>query len=152
MKKFDLNKPLIQLRVEEEKYRYWTIRNAVEGTQIFGGIGSGKSSGAGQFIALKYLAAGFGGLVLTVKPDEVEVWKDYCQRANRSDDLIIVDPSHNNYFNFLEYESGGKNITENVVQVLKTVIRAGEDKAGGKGEDLFLGTALDIFINNVIDL
>jgi len=152
MKKFDLNTPLIELRGEEETCRYWTIRNAVEGTQIFGGIGSGKSSGSGQFIALKYLAAGFGGLVLTVKPDEVEVWKDYCQRANRSDDLIIVDPSHNNYFNFLEYESGGKNITENVVQVLKTVIRAGEDKAGGKGDDSFWETALDMLITNVIDL
>jgi len=53
----------------ETHTNYWTIRNAVEGVQIFGGIGSGKTSGSGRVIALRYLASGFGGLVLTAKHD-----------------------------------------------------------------------------------
>jgi|GEM_PF-4259272 len=43
----------------------WTLRNAVEGVQIFGGIGSGKTSGSGRMLGLKYLSAGLGGLVLS---------------------------------------------------------------------------------------
>lgn len=33
----------------------------------FGSIGSGKTSGSGQALALAYLRAGFGGLVLCAK-------------------------------------------------------------------------------------
>ena len=66
---FDLDTTLIDLHGETQD-GIWTVRDAVEGVQIFGGIGSGKTSGSGRMIALKFLKAGFGGLVLTVKPDE----------------------------------------------------------------------------------
>lgn len=134
----------------------WTIRDAVEGVQIFGGIGSGKTSGSGRMLALKYLAAGFGGLVLTVKPDEKEVWQEYCRMTGRENDLIIVSPDSKNTFNFLEYESSSvgeqKSSAVNIVQVLKTVIRASEEKSGGKSDDPFWETALDMLISNIIDL
>ncbi|MBS0645190.1 MAG: TraM recognition domain-containing protein [Verrucomicrobia bacterium] len=134
----------------------WTIRDAVEGVQIFGGIGSGKTSGSGRMLALKYLAAGFGGLVLTVKPDEREVWQEYCRMTGREKDLIIVAPGGKNTFNFLEYESAAisekKSSAVNIVQVLKTVIRASEEKSGGKSDDPFWETALDMLISNIIDL
>lgn len=133
----------------------WTIRNAVEGVQIFGGIGSGKTSGSGRMLALKYLAAGFGGLVLTAKPDEKELWEKYCAIAGRSKDLLIVEPGRENYFNFLDYESHGSSgsaMTENIVQVLKTVINASEEQSGKSGQDPFWETALDMLIFNVIDL
>ena len=52
----------------------WSIRDAFEGVQIFGAVGSGKTSGSGETIARAFLAAGFGGLVLTAKPDERELW------------------------------------------------------------------------------
>lgn len=134
----------------------WSIRDAVEGVQIFGGIGSGKTSGSGMFIASKYLNNGFGGLVLTVKPDEKATWIAYCKKANRLDDLIIVEPKGEHFFNFLEYESqsrdGGMAITENIVQVLKTVIRANEEKSGGKKDDRFWEDSLDMLMSNIIDL
>lgn len=129
----------------------WTVRNAVEGVQIFGGIGSGKTSGSGRFLALKYLSAGFGGLVLTVKPDEKDLWVEYCALAGRSDDLIIVEDGRENYFNFLEYESKNGD-TENIVQVLKTVIRASEEKAAGVNQDPFWEAALDMLMFHVVDL
>ncbi len=42
----------------------------MRGVQIFGGIGSGKSTGSGRTLVLKYLNAGFGGIVLCGKVDE----------------------------------------------------------------------------------
>lgn len=155
MTSFDLDQPLIEL-VSQTSRNYWTLRHAFEGTQIFGGIGSGKTSGSGRMLAIKFLKAGFGGLVLTVKPDEKDMWIDYCRTANRLHDLIIIEPGGKYSFNFLDYESqalqGQDSITENIVEVLKTVIRAGEEKSSGKSDDPFWETALDMLIFNVIDL
>lgn len=134
----------------------WTIRNAIEGVQIFGGIGSGKTSGSARTLALKYLKNGFGGLVLTVKKEERENWVEYCRLTGRSNDLIIVEPNGKYHFNFLEYENANnassKDVTDNIVQVLKTVIRASEEKSSGKNDDPFWETALDMLIFHVIDL
>ncbi|MFD2520386.1 type IV secretory system conjugative DNA transfer family protein [Emticicia soli] len=152
MTDFDLDKALIEFSSQTNSGN-WTIRHAVEGVQIFGGIGSGKSSGSGRTLALKYLKAGFGGLVLTVKPDEKEEWQSYCKLAGREKDLLVLEPGGEYHFNFLQYEArqSTQSITENIVQVLKTVIRAGEEK-GGKSDDPFWETALDMLIFNVIDL
>lgn len=152
MGNFDLDFPLIEF-ASNSATSYWTIKHAVEGVQIFGGIGSGKSSGSGRTLALKYLKAGFGGLVLTVKPDEKEAWKEYCQLSGRQNDLLILEPNGQYHFNFLQYEAeqSKESITENVVEVLKTVIRAGEEK-NGKSDDPFWEVALDMLLFNVIDL
>ncbi|TFF36172.1 type IV secretory system conjugative DNA transfer family protein [Mucilaginibacter psychrotolerans] len=154
MDAFDLDNPLIQF--DDNNEQTWTIRHAVEGVQIFGGIGSGKTSGSGRMIALKYLRHDFGGLILTVKPDEKSAWQEYCKLAGRSNDLIIIEPGGTACFNFLQYESsqafGKEAITENIVEVLKTVIRASEEKDTGKSDDAFWETALDMLIFNVIDL
>lgn len=152
MEAFDLDTPLLNLS-NSNTTSQWTARQAVEGVQIFGGIGSGKSSGSGRTLALKYLKAGFGGLVLTVKPQERAEWEEYCKLAGRKkEDLIIVSPHEKNYFNFLEYESQGREMTDNIVQVLKTVINASEEKSGKQSSDSFWETALDMLLFNVIDL
>lgn len=152
---FDLDQPLIDL-VSSAERNSWTARHAVEGVQIFGGIGSGKTSGSGRLLALKYLLNGFGGLVLTVKPDEKAAWQEYARLTGREADLLILEAGGQHSFNFLQYESeqstGQKAITENIVEVLKTVIRAGEEKDAGKSDDAFWETALDMLIFNVIDL
>ncbi|WP_276366261.1 TraM recognition domain-containing protein [Chryseolinea sp. H1M3-3] len=151
---FDLDTPLIEIQGKLQN-DIWTIRHAVEGVQIFGGIGSGKSSGSGRFLALKYLRAGFGGLVLTVKPDEREEWIKYCRLVNRIHDLVVISSQNDNFFNFLDYETernSGGQLTENLVDVLKTVIRAGSEKSHGKSEDPFWENALDMLLFNVIDL
>lgn len=151
----NINLDTALFEIENEKL-CWTIRDAVEGVQIFGGIGSGKTSGSGEFLASKFLRNGFGGLVLTVKPDEKTLWERYCSNANRTEDLIIVEPEGEHFFNFLEYESEPKKfnvaITENIVQVLKTVIRASDDKSSGKKDDPFWEDALDMLMFRIIDL
>jgi hypothetical protein len=152
---YNLEETLLQFG---DKYgaSYWSIRDAVEGVQIFGGIGSGKTSGSGRMIALKYLKAKFGGLVLTVKEEEKNDWIEYCRLTGREQDLIIVEPRGDYYFNFLNYESSktaqGSSVAQNLVQVLKTVIRASADKAGHSSDDSFWEKALDMLIANTIDL
>jgi hypothetical protein len=130
------------------------MRHAVEGVQIFGGIGSGKTSGSGRTLALKYLQAGFVGLVLTAKLDEKALWQDYCAQTGRTADLVVLEPGGLHQFNFLAYEAaaGPQSLTTNVVQVLKTVIRAAEEKGGGRSDDGFWDNALDMLLVNVIDL
>jgi len=154
-KSFGLDAPLIKFEGDLGT-TVWTIRDAVEGVQIFGGIGSGKTSGSGRLFAYKYLANGFGGLVLTAKADEKQLWQKYCKDTGRLDDLIILEPNGDHFFNFLEYEStntpSGKPLTQNLVQVLKTVIRASEEKSSGKKDDPFWDNALDMLITNAIDL
>lgn len=149
---YNLDTPIIELNGTKSGKAVWTARNAVEGVQIFGGIGSGKTSGSGRMLALKYLHAGWGGLVLTVKPDEKKLWQDYCEATGRTADLIVVEPGSGWYFDFLDYEGkDGSAYTENIVQVLKTVMQASKEKAGRSDED-FWETALDMLLTNTIDL
>src|ERR1017187_3883532 len=67
----------------------WRIKDACEGTMIFGGTGSGKTSGSGRALATSFLAAGFGGLVLCAKPDEPALWRSYAAETGRETDLLI---------------------------------------------------------------
>ncbi|MVM34459.1 TraM recognition domain-containing protein [Spirosoma sp. HMF4905] len=155
MHDYDLDQPLIDLISAVERTS-WTARHAVEGVQIFGGIGSGKTSGSGRLFAHKYLINGFGGLVLTVKPDEKLIWQEYCQQTGREDDLLILEPGGQHSFNFLNYvsavEDGEGSLTDNIVQVLKTVIRSGQEQNSGRSDDAFWESALDMLIFNILDL
>ena len=69
------------------------MADACEGAAILGGTGAGKTSGSGRHLALGYLRAGMGGLVLTAKSDERALWKSYCHEAGRLEDLIVFSPS-----------------------------------------------------------
>lgn len=80
----DLDKPILSIPYPGGSAE-WTMRDAVEGVQIFGGIGSGKTSGSGKMLALKYLAHEFGRLVLTAKPDEKDLWIQYCKITIKDD-------------------------------------------------------------------
>jgi len=68
----------------------WTIRDACEGTAVFGALGSGKTSGSGQALARAFLSNNLGGLILTAKRDEAETWRRYCAETGRDSSLIPV--------------------------------------------------------------
>jgi hypothetical protein len=75
----------------------WTIGDAVEGTQVFGATGSGKTSGSGRALAREFIRNGFGGLVLTAKPDDLSQWIGYFRGAGATDEqicerVIVVEP------------------------------------------------------------
>lgn len=152
---FDLDTPIVSLR-DLTGETPWTLRDAVEGLQVLGSNGSGKTSSSRLF-ALRFLQHGFGGLVLTAKAEEKELWQEYCKLTGRSKDLVVVESGKGKHrFNFLEYLSNkkaGKSITENIVQVLKTVIDASEDKNdSGRADDGFWTKALDMLLFCAVDL
>ena len=70
----DLDARLLKLSESD----YFTLRDAFAGVHVFGGIGSGKTSGSGKAIAGALLRANAGGLVLCAKPDERERWQRYA--------------------------------------------------------------------------
>jgi len=93
-----LDTPLLRLGPED----MFTLRDACQGVHVFGGIGSGKTSGSGKMLAGAYLRAGMGGLVTAVKPDEVGLWKAYARQHGRRRSLVLFDEREG--FNFLSYE------------------------------------------------
>jgi len=138
---------LPQYDLDNVLYRFngtepFSIRQACEGVQIFGGIGSGKTSGSGAAIARSYLKAGFGGLVLCAKKDEVDTWKRYAAETGRSERLIIFDASGEWRFPFLQYEVSrkgeGAGYTENLVRLFTTVNEAMERSKGGGGDPYWI--------------
>lgn len=136
---------------------FWCLKDAFEGVQVFGGTGSGKSSGSGQAIARAFLECNLGGLVLTAKTDEVLTWKRYAKDAGREDDLIIMEPGGPHRFNFLSYEmkrggSGGGH-TESIVNLFCSVLEAAERKQGhGGGNDAYWQRTLKQLLRNAVDL
>lgn len=155
MEQFDLDTPLIELATPAGR-DCLTIRHCCTGVQIFGSTGSGKTSGSGKLIAQKYLLNKFGGLVLTVKQEEVNLWKLYCQMTNRLDDLIVIEPSGKHRFNFMDVESGYGGdelaLTDNIMDMLTSVIQAGSTQESGKADDPFWRNALELLVTNAIDL
>lgn len=142
---------------EEMKENYWSLNDAFQGVQVFGGTGSGKSSGSGQALARAYLEANLGGLVLTAKTDEVFAWQTYAEDAGRTADLLIVDVDAKHCFNFLSYElnrpGAGGGHTESLVNLFCSVLEASERKGGqGGGNDAYWQRTLKQLLRNAIDL
>ena len=154
---FDLDQPLFMYTSKDA----FTIRDACEGVAIFGGIGSGKTSGSGATIARSYLSAGFGGLVLCSKPEERRLWEKYAAETGRTASLIVIEPGQQGgippwRFNFLDYElrrdGGGGGQTENVVSLLTKVVEIAEGKQQQQGGDSFWHRAMQEMVRNAVDL
>lgn len=146
---FPLGRPLVRLTNKDSL----TIRDAFEGIHIFGGLGSGKTSGSGQTLAHAFLREGFGGVVLTAKPGETELWKRYAQKTGR--DIILFGPDHDRRFNFIDYEmrrpGRGAGIASNLVSLFEEVL---EVHTPGKvlGGDPYWREARGQLLRNAIDL
>lgn len=137
----------------------WMLGHALEGTLCLGATGGGKSSGSGRALALAMLRTGyFGGVVLTAKSDERQLWESYCQEAGREDDLIILGPDSWPRFNFLGYEMKrggvGAGIIENIVNLFSTVLEIAERSAagGGREEEGYWKRSNRQLVRNAVDL
>lgn len=151
--------PLSQPLLHWSRDDVWTIGAACEGTLCLGATGSGKTTGSGRAIALAMLRAGFGGLVLTAKPGEREVWESYCRETNRSSDLIVFGPSNPYRFSFLDYElnrSGiGAGLTENIVNLFSTILEVaerGSSSGAGREDENYWRRANRQLLRNTVDL
>ncbi len=129
--------PLSQRIVSFSPSSHLTLGIATEGILIVGTTGSGKSSGSGRTIAYSFLQAGFGGLVLCVKPDERRMWETYCGETGRLDDLVIFGPEEKWRFNFVNYEltraGRGAGLVENIRKLIVNVAEIRNRNAGNSG-------------------
>lgn len=97
---WDLSASLLEL----SPYDTWTIGHSVEGLLSLGRSGGGKTSGSGVAAANAMLLAGYGGLVLVAKGDEIRHWDALCRATGRSEDLIVVHPGGPWTFNPVDHE------------------------------------------------
>jgi hypothetical protein len=134
----------------------FTIGNACEGVQIFGGIGSGKTSGSGESLAKSFLKAGFGGLVLCAKKDVLDDWKRYAKEIGRENSLLEFDASGKWVFPFLQYEverqGEGAGYTENLVRLFTTVYETIDRSKNNGGSDPYWPRAMQQLLRNAISL
>jgi hypothetical protein len=148
---FDLRFPLLRLSEND----FWTIGDACEGTQVFGSTGSGKTSGSGRTMAKRFLETGFGGLVLTTKPDERALWEQYCKETGCLDYLMVVSPQEKYTFNFMDYELNrpgfGAGLTENLVNLFYNVLEIA-DRSKGNSSDPYWERTLKQLLRNTVDL
>ncbi len=130
----ELETPLLALSPVDP----WTIQDAFEHTLIFGGTGSGKTSGSGRALAHAFLQAGFGGLVLCAKPEEAERWVEYARDCGRDRSIVRMDASGRYRFNFLDYlmnlppEQGG-GLVDNAVNTFLRVLEAAQTRGAARG-------------------
>jgi hypothetical protein len=131
------------------------LADALTGVCIFGATGSGKTSGPAKHLAYGYLAAGFGGLVLCAKPEERRQWEQWAAECGRAGDLVIVDASGANRFNFMAWESSrpeaGGGLGINIVNLLDEIAGAisGQDEGGNSK---FWQDSLHYANTNLVDL
>ena len=134
----------------------WRIKDACEGTVIFGGTGSGKTSGSWRALARSFLSAGFGGLVLCAKPEEPALWRGYAAETGRTGDLVMFGAREGWSFNFMNYESlrsgAGAGLTENLVTLFMEVSSIGSGEARARGGDPFWERAMRSLIRNCVDV
>ncbi|WP_075342494.1 type IV secretory system conjugative DNA transfer family protein [Tenacibaculum agarivorans] len=135
-----------------------TWADAVEGTLIMGATGSGKSSGAGRYIALSMLNAGFGFCVLCAKKDEKDRWVDYAREARRYHDVVVFDKKSNLQFNVLDYEMkrGGEGAGD-VVNVSNMLVNLNEQirilqSGSARGDEKFWDNSLKRLISRTVSL
>jgi hypothetical protein len=164
-----LQKTLLTFTDKNGAKDLWTVDDATKGISILGGTGSGKTSGSGRAIALKYLNEGWGGIVLTVKPDETQLWRDYCDQTNRNKDLIVFENNSRHTespyngqlmtFNPIDYElkregQGGGN-TQNIINIFMNIYRMG-NRIAQEGdiskEERFWDSALKRCIGKTVEL
>jgi hypothetical protein len=112
----------------------WTIADSFEGTQVWGDTGSGKSSTTAKLLAASMLRAGYGGLVLTVKPEDAEEWKTLLLENGREKHGIFFGYDSSECFNFLDCElNRGKDLglgSLNAAQILSELVSLAQRTAG----------------------
>ena len=130
----------------------FTLGNAFENIFDVGGVGSGKTSGSGKALRQAFLNNGFGGLVLTAKPDEVDLWLADARACGREKSVIVFNETQG--FNFIAYELarhgvlGINSVIEFLMKVLEA-IKISMPNAGHTGDAFWENTTRQLLRKTV---
>ena len=154
-----LDKIIFHWPVKDGKKEAVRIADMLRGTQIFGGTGSGKSSGSGNRIAKAFLKQNFGGIILCAKPDEGKRWKKYIEDIGREKEMVYFNEKSNLQFNPILYEErrggDGAGETLNLVDLIMNIQQLGQNyrsASGGGTNEGFWDNALRRSISRSIEL
>lgn len=143
---------LIQLAANDSDWL--TVGDMIQGTQIFGATGSGKTSGSGRYLATQFLEQGWGGLVLTAKRQDARDWEQWARSTGRLHDLVHLTPGGDWQFNFLAYELAHppphSSPTHDVAALFLAAMAGGGERESGS--DPFWNDSLRQLLHNTIDL
>lgn len=138
----NLDTTLVQVTPKDS----FTVRDSFNGVHVFGAIGSGKTSGTGRLLSGAYLRAGYGGLVLCAKPEEVELWISYCKQHGREKSMVLFNDKEG--CNFIAWEFARKggaeaasSVTDTLMRILEAADTAAGQKAGKAGDEFWTKTA-----------
>lgn len=147
----ELDQPLLYFGEEA-----LTLRACCEGVLVTGSTGSGKTSASGAAIAKAYLRNGFGGIVTCCKPGDADTWRRYARETGRERDLIFFGPRHPHRFNYLNFAArltpADIRPTENLTQLLGTVIEVANRGESNNSQDPYWARAAQQLIRNAVDL
>lgn len=130
----------------------WNLADAFQGTQIFGGTGCGKTTGSGAAIAVPFLRAGLGGLVLTAKSDDADFWRAIAAATGRMQDIIEINTTNGSAFNILDYEYRQTGYTRNLVSMLLAAVTTGGDPHQTVSSDPYWNDAMRELLMHATDL
>lgn len=146
----DLDTPLLQISPSD----YLTLNDATQGVAVFGQTGSGKTSASGKALASAFLRAGMGGVVLTAKDEEIELWEQYARDNGRSASLLLFGERGGGCFNFLDHElmRQGTDGIGSVIECLMTMLEADRlvKPTASKSEEPFWGNSARQLLRNTI--
>ncbi|MBS0167062.1 MAG: type IV secretory system conjugative DNA transfer family protein [Nitrospira sp.] len=145
----DMDTTLLQLNSKD----VFSLRTAYEGIFVLGGIGSGKTSGAGRAIAGAMLRSGAGGLVMVAKPEEIELWQSYAKQHGRTDDLVLFNEKAG--CNFIAYEfsrkgvQGANSVTDCIMRILDAAEKAAGQGAGKDSDPFWKNTSRQMLLYSI---
>jgi len=128
---------------------------AMEGIQVFGATGSGKTSGPMRHMLINLFQNKCGGLVLCAKAGELKFIQEIADKTKRLDDIILLSTQK---FDFVLYEAErpaaeGGGQTENILLSIMEIARiAGNDNGVGYGGDRFWLDAAKEYLRSAIDI
>ena len=144
-----------RITLDTELYRFsrhyqdrMTLGDAAQGTAVLGENGSGKTSSL-RTIARGFLNAGMGGVVLCVKADEYDAWRELAAETGRTADLIEFAPGKE-AFNFINQEITGH--TEPPIENLVSLLSEAGGVMKGKADDDFWMRAAKQLLRSIITI
>ena len=147
-----LDTPLLRLSPRDT----FTLRDACNGVQIFGAIGSGKTSGSGKALGEAYLRAGMGAVICCAKCEEIQLWLDRAKKNGRANSVIVFDERHG--INFIDYLlskhgiNGLGSVVDAITYVLEAADRATSSTGAAKDSEAFWGQSVRQVLSNIVPL
>ncbi len=131
-----LDQPILQVNAID----HLTVRDFVAGTLVTGMTGGGKTSGPLHTILRGFVRAKMGGVITTVKPEDVATIRRIFKEEGRPGSLLVWDGT-NGGFNVLAWilAREGRNGVENAIEFLMRIIEIKQATAAvpGSGSEQF---------------